>query len=145
MIHAIKRQFISPQHGLRNRILYSFVDQFFFTMKKSHFLLTGALSALLLSTSSCERQFSAVWVKYNETGCADPWGYDFEKESDKLSAIQDYLINEEGIECYKVSVGDPVQTSGCLACICETGNTLRAKIHEDNLQAAVAVGWYTEK
>ncbi|NQV52699.1 MAG: hypothetical protein HQ500_05915 [Flavobacteriales bacterium] len=113
-------------------------------MRTTKYLLFTALTAAVLLSVGCARQFNSVWVLYEESYCADPWGVDFEDDDAKFKAVKDYLEASD-IRAFKVEAGTGIEKSVCNSCECGNGEVLRAKVHEDDRQAVVAAGWYVEK
>lgn len=81
---------------------------------------------------------------YEESYCADPWGHDFAEEKLKFQAVEAYL-DSANVRTYKVVQGVNIDAATCQECLCGSGGVLRVKIHEDDLQTAIDLGFYREK
>lgn len=104
-------------------------------MKPCHlliFLLT------VISLSSCQKE--KVWVKYSETGCADPWGGSSQPHAEKVSSIKAFFSGV-GVDVFGVAIETVNLPDACDACFCLTGNVISCEVREKDLPVMLQHGF----
>lgn len=94
----------------------------------------------LLTISSCNK-LNVLWVKYDETQCADSWDYSENNEVLKTN-IESYL-KTKGVKVLEMEIfvdADPQMN--CSACSCKTGRIIKIKIKKRELDDAKSQGFY---
>jgi hypothetical protein len=103
---------------------------------KAHHLLIFLLTAI--SFTSCQKE--RVWVKYSETGCADPWGGSWQPHAEKVSSIKAFFSGV-GVEVFGVAIETVNLPDACDACHCLTGNVIRCEVREKDLPVMLEQGF----
>jgi hypothetical protein len=117
-------------------------------MKK---FVISILTILSLSINfSCEKKGDIIVMRYNETGCSNPWDED---SSDKISfSINDpdyenkvkiYLV-QSGISVKRITITNDGPISGCEACFCTTGRRINISIYERDKDSAEKLRFYID-
>ena len=103
----------------------------------------------IVSTSSEEiiignapsTMLGAVWMNYDETYCADPWGESSAEEQDKLTNIVIYF-NDLGVQIIEIEVIDENEPEDCFSCGCKSGFVIKCKISEEDVSVLIDEGFY---
>lgn len=91
---------------------------------------------------SCEKT-KEVWLCYDETYCANPWNYNdtIITGSEKSGIIKSYFLSQNiEIKDIQISAENPPQL--CNACGCLSGNVIRCKVDEKDVDAMQEKGFY---
>ncbi|MDY0368762.1 MAG: hypothetical protein WCR58_01745 [Bacteroidales bacterium] len=85
----------------------------------------------LLSFSGCEKISDTTWVYYDETYCADPWGYNTVSDNEKKKNVEKYL-KDKSIKVFKIEITHDGVQENCFACGCKTGKRIKCKVKESD-------------
>jgi hypothetical protein len=88
-----------------------------------------------------EEAVDAVWVFYDETGCADVWGMNNVSEQEKLINIENYL-NDLNVNVFELEIAEDRPPEDCFACSCKTGFVIKCKINPEDLNQLIAEDFY---
>ena len=108
-------------------------------MKK--ILIISLLLIGIITFNNCKKITGKVWVYYDETYCANPWGESNLSESEKKNNIKHYLENMD-VKVFKVIVSNENTPENCFSCGCKSGNIIKCKIEEKDVNVLVKVGFY---
>lgn len=108
----------------------------------SLFFLSGLMliAFCLLTVAGCQK-VNVIWVKYNETQCADSWDY-----SDNNEVLKEHVetyLKGKGVKVLEMEIfidADPQQN--CSSCSCTTGRTIKVKIKKRDLDDVKNLGFY---
>jgi hypothetical protein len=93
---------------------------------------------VVISVSSCSPDPTSVQLRFEELGCANPWG-----ASTETKAIREYL-HTEGVRAFAVRRKRTATADMlfCLACSCINGWTVFINVSEEDEAKARALGFY---
>ncbi len=106
-------------------------------MKK--LILYTLLGLLFFNCSKDDDSSGAVPVAYNQTACADPWGYADDNNALAVKIIT--FFNTENIKISNVNIGPQGIPEACLACTCLTGKRITVDVRSTDLEAIKAFGF----
>ena len=91
---------------------------------------------------SCEKT-KEVWICYEETYCANPWNYNdtIVSESEKVKIIKNYFLSQN-IEIKDIQITSENPAQVCNACSCLSGNVIRCKVDEKEVDIMQKKGFY---
>lgn len=79
------------------------------------------------------------WLSYQETQCADPWGYG-NSNQDKVQYIKEYL-QKQGITVLDISLNKVNDGAMCMACTCASGRVLKVQVRKEDEAKLLALGF----
>jgi len=102
------------------------------------------IAILFISLSSCEKEDDEKYF-YEETKCADPWGYyGGLSDNELIEKINQYLIDSLQIEFSNLQITDEGEYEFCEACICKTGRFIRIDSDDDYEDELLGIGFIRE-
>ena len=96
---------------------------------------------LLVSCSFTACQKDTIWVYYDETYCSDKWGDSDVPDNKKIKNVKKYLKSKE-ISVFKIEISYTGAYEICQACTCKSGNVIKCKISETDLQKSINENFY---
>ena len=106
-------------------------------MKK--YILLTLIGITFLSCSNDDDSNKDFLALYNQTYCADPWGY-AENNKELADKISDYL-KAVNIEIFNVKIDNKGIPQLCNACICLSGKRIIIKVSENDLNSIKEYGF----
>ena len=100
-------------------------------MKK--YLVLACIGITFLSCSSDDAFSDGIVVLYNQTYCADPWGY-ADTNNELANKISNYF-KAVNIEISDILIDDKGTPQLCNACICLSGKRFIIMVREQDLDA----------
>jgi hypothetical protein len=107
--------------------------------------LTALLASLVLFAAGCRKEelcIDCIRLQYNQTQCADPWGYGTDGSDAQVQlAVRDFFTSN-GVRVYEVGIGGEEALVTCAACTCGTGKVIYVVTDAGNRSAFEAHGFY---
>ncbi len=99
-------------------------------MKPLRSIFSVLLITCLFGCSKSQDEYS-IWMAYPETFCSDPWGWDYNSQSEKKRNILNYLKEVEVLEIKfeKMNVNIPA----CVMCPCLSGVYVLCRVKKENI------------
>lgn len=98
---------------------------------------------MLLAVSfmiGCNKPLRMSWVYYDETVCADRWGYSNVNEVQKDNVTAYY--KKKGIRIYELEIIIDRDPEGCGDCSCKTGRRIKCKVKKSDVKDLLPEGFY---
>ncbi|AVR47089.1 hypothetical protein C7S20_18560 [Christiangramia fulva] len=108
-------------------------------MKKIFILIFFTVVFLDVSCSKDDNSAEFAYAFYNQTSCADIWGYSNDKY-ELAEKVKDFF-ETENIEILDVEFDNKGTPQLCNACICLTGKRIFIKVKIDDLNAIKEYGF----
>lgn len=106
-------------------------------MKK--YILLTLIGIAFLSCSNDDDANKDFSVLYNQTYCADPWGY--AENSDALRDLINNYFKAENIEISNLKIDSKGTPEVCNACSCLSGKRFIVKVDQQDLDSIKAHGF----
>ena len=108
-------------------------------MKKTFILIFFTILILYASCSKDDDSAEFAYALYNQTSCADIWGYSNDKD-ELAEKVTDYFETET-IEILDVNFDNEGTAQLCNACTCLTGMRILIKVKIDDINAIKDYGF----
>jgi hypothetical protein len=106
-------------------------------MKK--FILLAFIGIAFLSCSKDDDSNEYLFVLYNQTYCADPWG-NTDNNNELADKVGDYF-KAENIEIFNIKIDNKGTPQLCNACMCLSGKRIIANVNKHDLNSIKEYGF----
>lgn len=94
---------------------------------------------MVLILTGCEKHSFDEEVLYEQTFCADAWGYG-DTDAKTVGQMVDFL-DKEGVKIHDARLVAEREPDACKACTCKSGRVFYGRVRTKNLAAVQKLGF----
>jgi hypothetical protein len=114
----------------------------FNSCKKETVVATPILTEEEVVADATAEEAYTVWMYYDETICADPWGgAHTNSEEEKKTNIENYFIDLE-VEIFEIEISDEGLPESNLICVSKSGNVIKCRILLEGVNVLINEEFY---
>jgi hypothetical protein len=95
----------------------------------------------ITTLTACGKLTNTVWVHYDETYCADPWGNNSVSKEDKKKNVVKYF-KDKGIKIHAIEILNNGTEEMCFACHCHSGIRIKCRVKKKDVEALHNANFY---